>query len=88
MTDARYLLTDVFTAAPFGGNQLTVFPDAAGLETVPSGEVRRLTITQGVEMGRPSTIETETHFAAGKVAGVSVGGGAVVVGEGRFSRLP
>ena len=32
MTDARYLLVDVFTPVPFGGNQLAVFPDAAGLE--------------------------------------------------------
>src|SRR5450759_5037386 len=32
MPDARYLLADVFTATPFGGNQLAVFPDAAGLE--------------------------------------------------------
>jgi trans-2,3-dihydro-3-hydroxyanthranilate isomerase len=61
---------------------------AGSLTAAASGEVRRLTITQGVEMGRPSTVETETRFAAGKVAGVSVGGGAVVVGEGRFSRLP
>ena len=51
-------------------------------------DVRRLTITQGVEIGRPSTIETETHFAGGNVVGVAVGGGAVVVGEGRFDRLP
>ena len=39
-------------------------------------------------MGRPSVIETETRFAEGRVAGVAVGGGAVVVGEGRFDRLP
>src|SRR5580693_651023 len=32
MPEARYLITDVFTDAPFGGNQLAVFPDAAGLE--------------------------------------------------------
>ena len=34
MPDARYLLADVFTAHPFGGNQLAVFPDAAGLEAL------------------------------------------------------
>ncbi|MDR3523890.1 MAG: PhzF family phenazine biosynthesis protein [Acetobacteraceae bacterium] len=28
----RYLLADVFTDAPFAGNQLAVFPDAAGLD--------------------------------------------------------
>ena len=61
---------------------------AGSLKPAASGEVRRLIITQGVEMGRPSRIETETRFAAGRVAGVSVGGGAAVVGEGRFDRLP
>jgi trans-2,3-dihydro-3-hydroxyanthranilate isomerase len=61
---------------------------AGSLSAPASGEVRRLTITQGVEMGRPSTIVTTTTFAGGRVTGVSVGGGAVVVGEGRFDRLP
>jgi trans-2,3-dihydro-3-hydroxyanthranilate isomerase len=61
----------------------------AGSVAAPAtGSVRRLTIRQGVEMGRPSTIETTTTFAGGSVTGVSVGGGAVVVGEGRFDRLP
>src|SRR6476659_456678 len=27
----RYLTCDVFTSAPFGGNQLAVFPDARGI---------------------------------------------------------
>jgi trans-2,3-dihydro-3-hydroxyanthranilate isomerase len=61
---------------------------AGSLKPLASGETRRLIITQGVEMGRPSRIETETRFAGGRVTGVSVGGGAVVVGEGRFDRLP
>jgi trans-2,3-dihydro-3-hydroxyanthranilate isomerase len=29
----RYVIADVFTSAAFGGNQLAVFPDAAGLDT-------------------------------------------------------
>ena len=29
----RYLHLDVFTNRLFGGNQLAVFPDAAGLDT-------------------------------------------------------
>ena len=61
---------------------------AGSLEPPVSGTTRALIITQGVEIGRPSRIETETRFAGGGVAGVSVGGGAVVVGEGRFTRLP
>src|SRR5215468_9794496 len=31
MRQYRFLQYDVFTALPFGGNQLAVFPDAAGL---------------------------------------------------------
>ncbi len=61
---------------------------AGSLKPGASDGVRRLVITQGVEMGRPSRIETATTFAGGKVAGVSVGGGAVVVGEGRLTLLP
>jgi trans-2,3-dihydro-3-hydroxyanthranilate isomerase len=61
---------------------------AGSLKPSASGGTRKLVITQGVEIGRPSRIETETRFAGGRVAGVSVGGGAVVVGEGRFTRLP
>jgi trans-2,3-dihydro-3-hydroxyanthranilate isomerase len=45
-------------------------------------------ITQGVEMGRPSLIETETFHRDGAVSGISIGGGAVIVGEGRLLRLP
>ena len=48
----------------------------------------RLTIAQGVEMGRPSRIETETYYEGAHVAGISVGGGAVIVGEGRLRHLP
>jgi trans-2,3-dihydro-3-hydroxyanthranilate isomerase len=48
----------------------------------------RMRITQGVEMGRPSLIETETFTRDGAVSGISIGGGAVIVGEGRLLRLP
>ena len=48
----------------------------------------QLTITQGVEMGRPSTIQCSATRAGGVVRQISIGGGAVVVGEGRFTRLP
>jgi trans-2,3-dihydro-3-hydroxyanthranilate isomerase len=53
-----------------------------------AGDTLRLTIEQGVEMGRPSRIETETRYADGRVTSISVGGGAVIVGEGRLLRLP
>lgn len=39
-------------------------------------------IEQGYEMGRPSLIELTLKIAGGKLAGASIGGGAVVVAEG------
>lgn len=36
----RYLTLDVFTAAPFGGNQLAVFPDATA---IPEGQLLSIT---------------------------------------------
>lgn len=53
----------------------------------PDGQ-HRLLIAQGVEMGRPSLIRASVTRAAGVVTGISIGGGAVVVGEGRLLRLP
>jgi trans-2,3-dihydro-3-hydroxyanthranilate isomerase len=53
----------------------------------PADGTRRLAITQGVEMGRPSLITATATRAGGHVTGISIGGGAVVVGEGRFTRL-
>jgi predicted PhzF superfamily epimerase YddE/YHI9 len=39
-------------------------------------------------MGRPSRIEARITREAGVVTGISVGGAAVVVAEGRLLRLP
>ena len=39
MSEARYVLVDVFTAEPFGGNQLAVFVDGAH---VPEGLMQRI----------------------------------------------
>jgi trans-2,3-dihydro-3-hydroxyanthranilate isomerase len=39
-------------------------------------------IEQGYEMGRPSLMELTLRIAGGKLAGASIGGGAVVVSEG------
>ncbi len=61
---------------------------AAALAGSIGTEARRITIAQGVEMGRPSRIEAEILREDGEVTGISIGGGAVVVGEGRFTRLP
>ncbi len=48
----------------------------------------RVSIAQGVEMGRPSRIMGSVTRAGGMVTGIAIGGEAVVVGEGRFSILP
>lgn len=45
---------------------------------------RRWRITQGVEMGRPSLIELEADERHGVVSAVRVGGGCVLLGEGRL----
>lgn len=57
-------------------------------ELAPASGTLRLAITQGVEMGRPSHLATETTYVGGQVTGVSVGGHAVIIGEGRLLRLP
>jgi trans-2,3-dihydro-3-hydroxyanthranilate isomerase len=61
---------------------------AGSISVAPVNGVFRLRITQGVEMGRPSLIETETRTAGGTVAGVLVGGGAVLVADGVLRRDP
>lgn len=47
-----------------------------------------LAIDQGIEMGRPSRIDTETTYRGDSVEGVSVGGAAVIVGEATLLRDP
>ena len=59
----------------------------AGWLPGPDG-THRIAIEQGVEMGRPSLIRATATRAAGAVAGISIGGGAVVVAEGRLLHLP
>lgn len=62
---------------------------AAALAGSMDTDATHLIIDQGVEMGRPSRLDAHiTRAADGGVTGVSVGGGAVVVAEGQFLRLP
>ncbi len=61
---------------------------AAALAGSIETDATRLIITQGVEMGRPSRIDAEITREDGVVTGIAIGGGAVVVAEGRFTRLP
>jgi trans-2,3-dihydro-3-hydroxyanthranilate isomerase len=61
---------------------------AGSIRGLAANERLRMRITQGVEMGRPSLIETETTYRDGTVTGISIGGNAVIIGEGRLHRLP
>jgi len=45
----------------------------------------RLTVHQGVEMGRPSLLEVETDVSDGKVVAVRVGGSSVLVASGTLA---
>lgn len=58
----------------------------AGYLAVRQGKlgVRRQWIEQGIEMGRPSLIETEVLIGAGGVQSVHIGGSARRIGEGRL----
>jgi trans-2,3-dihydro-3-hydroxyanthranilate isomerase len=57
---------------------------------VRHGEVAsgtEVTISQGAQVGRPSTLYARAEAADRKITGVQVRGDAVIVGEGRF-QLP
>ncbi|MDX5450478.1 MAG: PhzF family phenazine biosynthesis protein, partial [Actinomycetes bacterium] len=57
-----------------------------GMALVAAGrlpEGGRYTITQGVEMGRPSTLEGRVEVASGAVSRVHVAGGVRAVASGR-----
>ena len=43
-----------------------------------------IVLTQGVEVGRPSTLHARADGGGGLIDGVAVGGGAVVVARGEF----
>jgi len=54
----------------------------------PADGTHRVVITQGVEMGRPSLIHATATRVSGRVHAITIGGGGVVVGEGRLLRVP
>ncbi|HWA17242.1 MAG TPA: PhzF family phenazine biosynthesis protein [Gemmatimonadales bacterium] len=59
--DLRYHLLDVFTAVPFGGNQLAVFPDAPALEPALMQRIaRELNLSETVFVLPPSS-PSATH---------------------------
>ena len=49
---------------------------------IPWGE--EITISQGAEIGRPSTLYARAYSEGGAVTSVEVGGSAVVVARGEF----
>lgn len=49
-----------------------------------SDGTHRWTLSQGVEMGRPSTLELEADVTGGEVTSCRVGGHAVVIGRGEL----
>ena len=61
---------------------------AAALAGSIDTDATRLVIDQGIELGRPSRIEANIIREGGVVKQISISGGAVVVAEGRFTRLP
>ena len=97
----NFLVYDVFTDAAFGGNPLAIIPDASGLPEYPEigsaaaalavylgrldGQSATFTITQGVEMGRPSRITAEVTVDRGAPIAVSIEGQAIRVMEGRLT---
>ena len=54
----------------------------------PAEGVHHIAIAQGIEMGRPSMIHGTATRVGGSVTGISIGGGAVIIGDGRLTRLP
>jgi predicted PhzF superfamily epimerase YddE/YHI9 len=96
-----FVLVDVFTDRPFGGNQLAVFPDAAGMADATMQQLARefnlamrspepsgtyrLQIRQGVAMGRPSELEGTARKQDGQLTEVVVGGRATIIGHGTIT---
>lgn len=97
VTNEIYLLTekagDADVRARMFGPSLGIMEDpatgsaAAALAgylapAVPTDGTLWWMVQQGVEMGRPSTIQLEADIASGAIAAVRVGGSAVMVSEG------
>jgi trans-2,3-dihydro-3-hydroxyanthranilate isomerase len=62
-----------------------VAPIALHLQRHGGGQtVETLTISQGVELGRPSHLEAIVYAEGGQVRQIEVGGGAVVLGRGEW----
>ena len=68
---------------PATGGAATALAGYLVRANAPDG-VRRWTIRQGVEMGRPSTIFLEADVSSGAIGAIRVGGASVLVSEGEL----
>ncbi|HET7708355.1 MAG TPA: PhzF family phenazine biosynthesis protein [Sphingomicrobium sp.] len=69
---------------PATGSAATVLAGAGAMLARHQKEQFRLTIDQGVLLGRPSRLEASATLAEGKVVAVSVGGATTFVAEGEI----
>lgn len=69
---------------PATGSAAAAFAGQVCRNDSPPAGAHRLTIEQGVEFGRPSTIRLEMEMAERRLAAARVGGHAVKVAEGRL----
>jgi trans-2,3-dihydro-3-hydroxyanthranilate isomerase len=70
---------------PATGSATAIFAAAMLAAGELSDGETRLTIRQGVEMGRPSSLNLTVRVAAGALTTVEIGGAAVRVAEGRVT---
>jgi trans-2,3-dihydro-3-hydroxyanthranilate isomerase len=73
---------------PATGAACAALVGAAAAKADPDGPVYRLSIRQGVAMGRRSEIEAEARRSAGVVTSVSVGGATTYIASGEIEVPP
>jgi trans-2,3-dihydro-3-hydroxyanthranilate isomerase len=69
---------------PATGSAATAFAGYLGRREGGAGGTLRWLIEQGIELGRPSLMHVEADRAAAEVTAIRVGGGAVLIAEGRM----
>ena len=74
-------IVDVFSSAPFGGNQLAILPDAAGISAEGMQKIAR-------EFNFGETTFVLPKKSGGVVTSVSVGGATAYVASGEIEVPP
>ena len=69
---------------PATGSAAAAFAGPAVLFERPEDGTHQILIEQGVEMGRPSEIALDLDIAGGLLRGAQIGGGALIVSEGKL----